>query len=188
MVRIVASLFALVLLVTSGAPSVLAKTSAERCQDGLAVKGAKFFRNHYLAISRCEERKDKGSLAPSVNCRPANGAVTDAKTQNKLDRAGDKTGPLGRPLIELRDGLSSRLRRRQIDLAHQVRRQAKFFHAQRTGPERIRLNNIRAGFQIGSMNVGELVRLRQTKNVHKVLEVFVMVGKPPERIRPHHCE
>jgi len=44
------------------------------------------------AIASCEDRRSKGSLASSVNCRPADGAVTDAKTDGKLMKLAAKVG------------------------------------------------------------------------------------------------
>ena len=66
------------------------KTPEEGCHDSFALQGAKYFKSAYKAISKCEGSKTKGSLLPSVNCRPADGAVTDAKTDEALTKAVGK--------------------------------------------------------------------------------------------------
>ncbi|TDI96753.1 MAG: hypothetical protein E2O73_12545 [Deltaproteobacteria bacterium] len=66
------------------------KTPEEGCQNAFALQGSKYFKSAYKAISKCEESKTKGSLLPSVNCRPADGAVTDATTDAALTKAADK--------------------------------------------------------------------------------------------------
>jgi len=66
------------------------KTPEESCHDAFALQGAKYFKAAYKAISKCEESKTKGSLPPGVNCRPADGAVTDATTEAALTKAAGK--------------------------------------------------------------------------------------------------
>ncbi len=78
-----------VVLMASPLPA-FGKTPEEGCQDAFALQGSKYFKSAYKAISKCEESKTKGSLLPSVNCRPADGAVTDVKTDLALTKAADK--------------------------------------------------------------------------------------------------
>ncbi len=69
-------------------------TPEEKCQDAFAVQGRNYFKSAYKAISKCEEKKTKSLLGPAVNCRPADGAVTDAKTELKLSKASDKVNSI----------------------------------------------------------------------------------------------
>ncbi len=67
--------------------------SAElKCQDTIALQGRNYFKNHYTAVSKCEQKKSAGDLPQSTNCRPSAGAVTDTKTADKLQDAATKLG------------------------------------------------------------------------------------------------
>jgi phosphodiesterase/alkaline phosphatase D-like protein len=80
----------LMTILVLGAGAASAATPEEKCADAVAVQGRNFFKNHYKTISKCEENKAKGTLLPSVNCRPADGPVTDPTTDDKLTDARAK--------------------------------------------------------------------------------------------------
>lgn len=62
-------------------------TPEERCADAVAQAGRKLFDRSFAAIARCENARARGRLGQEVVCRPADGAVTDARTASALERA-----------------------------------------------------------------------------------------------------
>jgi alkaline phosphatase D len=62
----------------------------DACSKAIAVATEGYVAAKQKAIKACEDNKSKGKLAADVNCRPADGAVTDAKTDKKLTAAAAK--------------------------------------------------------------------------------------------------
>lgn len=58
---------------------------------GKAVE--KYVKKKQQIIAKCEDKRSSGALPPSVNCRPADGAVTDTTTDEALAAAADKVEP-----------------------------------------------------------------------------------------------
>src|SRR5262249_27112777 len=63
------------------------------CTAAIGKAVEKFVKTKRKAIAACEDKRSSGALAPSVNCRPADGAVTDAGTASKLARDAGKGQP-----------------------------------------------------------------------------------------------
>ncbi len=61
-----------------------------RCRDAIAIQSRNFFKSRYTAIAKCEDGQSLGKIGAAVNCRPADGVVTDAKTLEKLQKAETK--------------------------------------------------------------------------------------------------
>ena len=69
-----------------------AQAALSPCSKAIGGAIEKYALGKRKAIASCEDRRSKGSLASSVNCRPADGAVTDAKTDGKLMKLAAKVG------------------------------------------------------------------------------------------------
>lgn len=58
-------------LLCFGAASAVAQTDADRkCQDTIAVAARNYFKAHYSAVGKCENKRADGSVLPAVECRP----------------------------------------------------------------------------------------------------------------------
>src|SRR5207244_11021302 len=67
-----------------------AQAALSPCSKAIGGAIEKYGVGKRKAIAACEARRSKGSLDSSVNCRPADGAVTDAKTDGKLTKLAAK--------------------------------------------------------------------------------------------------
>jgi alkaline phosphatase D len=57
------------------------------CQVAIGKAVERYMRSKQRALLKCEDKRASGALAPGTNCRPANGAVTDARTATLLAKA-----------------------------------------------------------------------------------------------------
>jgi phosphodiesterase/alkaline phosphatase D-like protein len=73
------------------------------CTLAIGKSIEKYVKKKQKTIAKCEDKRSSGALAPSVNCRPADGPVTDMATSDALSAAALKvqtaigskcTGPL----------------------------------------------------------------------------------------------
>ena len=78
-------------------------SSLPPCQLAIGKAVEKYAKKALKVIGKCEDKRSSGALAPSVNCRPADGPPTDAATDEALSAARTKvqdsiaskcTGPL----------------------------------------------------------------------------------------------
>src|SRR5262249_25437691 len=76
--RVVAVGLTLVALCAPGARAALSP-----CSIAIGKAVEKYVKKKQKAIAACEDKRASGALAPSVNCRPADGMVTDAGTADK---------------------------------------------------------------------------------------------------------
>jgi len=60
------------------------------CTIAIGKAVEKYVKAKRKAVAKCEDKRSDGRLAPATNCRPADGAVTDQPTADKLSAAGDK--------------------------------------------------------------------------------------------------
>ncbi|RMF23252.1 MAG: hypothetical protein D6760_05765, partial [Deltaproteobacteria bacterium] len=67
-----------------------AHAAGDACVMALTKSIPKYVSQRWKAISKCEQLKADGKIPDTENCRPADGAVTDAKTANLLAKAADK--------------------------------------------------------------------------------------------------
>jgi alkaline phosphatase D len=97
------ALLALVVAATAPFGSPARAAGLDPCTGAIAKAVESYAKGKYKVLASCEDKRSKGSLAASVNCRPAAGAVTDASTADKLTALADKvaatigkkcTGPL----------------------------------------------------------------------------------------------
>ncbi|HZP42179.1 MAG TPA: alkaline phosphatase D family protein [Candidatus Binatia bacterium] len=80
-----------------------ARAALSPCSLAIGSAVEKYVKAKAKAIGTCEDERSSGKLAPAVNCRPADGPVTDAATASKLAKAAQAaaktigakcTGPL----------------------------------------------------------------------------------------------
>ena len=112
-------------------------------------------------IAACEDKRSSGALAATVNCRPADGAVTDPATADKLTTAAGKvqptidakcTGPLPPLGPRMQLGHHERAARR---LHHGPGAGRRRRQSQRRHPDRHGLQRQRARHRPGSAGVRE---------------------------------
>src|SRR4029453_15792448 len=60
----------LALLSVLGATVAHAISAELKCQDGVAKSARNYFKSHFGAVSKCENKRAQGSVAPTVECRP----------------------------------------------------------------------------------------------------------------------
>src|SRR5262245_44536041 len=75
------------------APCLVHAAGPTACALAIDKASAKYLNKKYSALAACERKRSSGSLAPSVNCRPADGPVTDTRTANKLSAAAAVVEP-----------------------------------------------------------------------------------------------
>ena len=63
------------------------------CSLAIGKSVERYVKAKLKAIAKCEDKRSSGALVPSVNCRPANGPVTDATTDTALTTAAAKVAP-----------------------------------------------------------------------------------------------
>src|SRR5689334_4923590 len=63
------------------------------CTAAIAKAVEKYVKGKYKALAKCENARSSGKLDQSINCRPADGAVTDPKTADKLAKLAAKVEP-----------------------------------------------------------------------------------------------
>ena len=97
------ALLALVAACSVVLPPAARAAGLDPCTGAIGKAVEKYVKGKYKTIAGCEDKRSKGALAPSVNCRPAVGPVTDAGTAAKLGKFAAKvqstiakkcTGPL----------------------------------------------------------------------------------------------
>ena len=71
-----------------------------------------------------------------------------------------------------------------IDLVNQLIRQAKLHHSDWRCTERVRFDDITAGFVVGVVNRCDLVWMGQAEDIGKILEIFIVIC---ESIAPNGC-
>jgi phosphodiesterase/alkaline phosphatase D-like protein len=86
-IRFVAIFVSLALAVGS------AQADLSPCSIAIGKAVEKYVKKKQKAIAKCEDKRSSGALAPTVNCRPADGAVTDTATNDALTSAGAKVEP-----------------------------------------------------------------------------------------------
>lgn len=91
MARARSTIIVIVMLLVGAGPARAATVSPCTLAIGKAVE--KYVKKKQKAIAKCEDKRSSGALAPSVNCRPADGPVTDATTDAALTTAASKVEP-----------------------------------------------------------------------------------------------
>src|SRR6266850_714022 len=87
------ALLALIAATSAAVPPAAPAAGLDRCTGAIAKAVEKYVKGKYKTIAGCEDKRSKGTLAASVNCRPADGAVTDANTSTKLGILAGKVQP-----------------------------------------------------------------------------------------------
>ncbi len=82
-----------VLTVLALAPATVRAAGPSACSLAIDRAQASYLNTKYRHIAACEHRRSTGSFAPTTNCRPANGPVSDAKTATRLATAAAKVEP-----------------------------------------------------------------------------------------------
>lgn len=85
-----ASLATLLAVQVFPAPDANAGVAEDKCAAALAKAGTKYFGLALKTVSTCELARASGKIDEATNCRPWDGAITDAKTELKLGKAEDK--------------------------------------------------------------------------------------------------
>lgn len=75
------------------APTGARAAGPSACALAVDLAQSKYLNAKYRYVAACERKRSSGVLLPTVNCRPANGAVTDAGTASKLATATGKVAP-----------------------------------------------------------------------------------------------
>jgi phosphodiesterase/alkaline phosphatase D-like protein len=70
-----------------------ARAALSPCSIAIGKAVEKYVKKKQKTIAACEDKRASGALAPTVNCRPADGAVTDPATADKLTTAAGKVQP-----------------------------------------------------------------------------------------------
>ena len=81
---------ALVILTLAGGP---AHAALSPCTLAIGKSVEKYVKKKQKIIAKCEDQRSSGALAPTVNCRPAAGPVTDLATDDALTTAAGKVEP-----------------------------------------------------------------------------------------------
>jgi alkaline phosphatase D len=81
--RVVSAAVVAVILV----PGMSRGAGLDPCTNAIAKAVETYAKKEQSTIAKCEDQRSNGKLAPTVNCRPADGPVTDAKTASTLAKA-----------------------------------------------------------------------------------------------------
>jgi len=98
--------------------------------------------------------------------------------RRRADRAGYEAGFVRRSFVPPISGPPGAGDRRGVDLVDQIDGQIELDHAHRRGPERIRFDDVAAGFEIGGMDFRDFLRMSQAEDIGKVTEVLGVLRKP----------
>ena len=85
--------FVAVVVVLAFAAGSARAASLSPCTLAIGKAVEKYVKKKQKIIAKCEDRRSSGVFLPSVNCRPADGAVTDPTTADALTKAADKVEP-----------------------------------------------------------------------------------------------